>query len=78
LKSNINANADAAANDVANDNGRVRHKFSGAFRGMAFEVPNGTDIVKQNLLNKLRKRADVEYVVPDYEVRALGSAGECR
>lgn len=75
FKATANATMDAAADEVTKDKGQVRHRYRGVFRGMAFELPAGTEAVRQNLLRKIKARSDVEYVVPDYEVRAYGSAG---
>jgi hypothetical protein len=78
FKATANASMDAAADVVTRDKGQVRHRYRGAFRGMAFELPEGTEAVRQNLLRNIKARTDVEYVVPDYEVRAYGSAGRQR
>lgn len=76
-----NANVDDTIDEIgkvkANSaKGRVRHRYNSAFRGLAFELPEqASDQAKEQLLAKLRSRADVDFISPDYEVKKYGAAG---
>lgn len=74
LKSSGDGNAAAA--DVSRGNGKVSYMYEGSLKGIAFNVPPGSGTAQEQLLERIRSRADVELVTEDYEVEALGAAGE--
>ncbi len=65
-----------AAADVIKGNGKINYKYEGSLKGIAFDVPPGSAQAQEQVLEKIRSRLDVEYITEDYEVNAVGSAGE--
>lgn len=84
IKFKSNGNVDEAVNEISKGNGNsakgsVKHKYNNAFKGLSFELPQQASAqATENLLSKLKSRADVEYISPDYEVKASGAAGVYR
>lgn len=74
LKSSGDVNG--AVDDVSRGNGKVNFKYEGSLKGIAFDLPPGSATAQAQLLEKIRGRADVEFVTEDYEVEAIGDAGE--
>lgn len=73
------SNVEDAAKEVGQGNGRIKQKYTGAIRGVAFNFPEqADDRARQNVLSKIKSRADVKYISPDYAVSIVGAAGMCQ
>jgi hypothetical protein len=65
---------DGAADEIVKCNGKVKHKYNSALKGFAFELPpQASDQAKAQMLEKLKKRADLDYLMQDFMVEALGT-----
>jgi hypothetical protein len=67
-----------AANDVVRGKGIITQRFQNGLKGLAFDAPPGNAQAQEQLLQRVRSRADVEFVTEDCEVKAIGAAGEYR
>jgi hypothetical protein len=69
-----NAKAEDVIKEVVKGRGQVKYQYTGALKGVAFEVAGG-DAVGAQTVATLRTNKDIAFIVPDYEVRRLGAAG---
>jgi hypothetical protein len=74
-------NVEDAATDIINGagmsaKGQVKYKYTSVIKGVAFALPEqASEQATQEVLARIRSRADVQSVVPDYAVSMLGTAG---
>ncbi len=70
---------DAIDADIQKEPGVKRgKKFGSAIKGFSFKLPaTASPVAKQRILEKLMRKGQVDYVFPDFELKAAGVAGRC-